>query len=104
MFKRTPVFIKSMRIAIYGYPVLKRYLHRKEYEIKPELFTNVYKKNELAMRNLSLAHHLKDCMSNICIITGSSGLIGSESVEFFSKKFDKIVGVDNNMSALFLRR
>ena len=40
-------------------------------------------------------------MSNICIITGSSGLIGSESVEFFSKKFDKIIGIDNNMRQYF---
>ena len=34
---------------------------------------------------------------NIAIITGSSGLIGSEAVEFLSPKFDLIVGIDNNM-------
>jgi len=38
---------------------------------------------------------------NICIITGSSGLIGSESVAFFSEKFDKIIGIDNNMRQVF---
>ena len=38
---------------------------------------------------------------NICIITGSSGLIGSESVAFFTDKFDKIIGVDNNMRQVF---
>jgi CDP-paratose 2-epimerase len=38
---------------------------------------------------------------NICIITGSSGLIGSESVTFFSSKFDKIIGIDNNMREEF---
>jgi CDP-paratose 2-epimerase len=38
---------------------------------------------------------------NICIVTGSAGLIGSESVEFFSKKFDLIIGVDNNMREEF---
>ncbi|WP_317897503.1 NAD-dependent epimerase/dehydratase family protein [Aurantibacillus circumpalustris] len=38
---------------------------------------------------------------NICIVTGSSGLIGSESVSFFSSKFDKIIGIDNNMRAVF---
>jgi CDP-paratose 2-epimerase len=38
---------------------------------------------------------------NICIITGSSGLIGSESVSFFASKFDKIIGIDNNMRAVF---
>lgn len=38
---------------------------------------------------------------NICIITGSSGLIGSESVNFFTDKFDKIIGIDNNMRQVF---
>ena len=37
----------------------------------------------------------------VAIITGSSGLIGSESVEFFCGKFDKIIGIDNNMRAYF---
>lgn len=40
-------------------------------------------------------------MNKVCIITGSSGLIGSESVEFFSKKFNKIIGIDNDMRAYF---
>lgn len=40
-------------------------------------------------------------MTNICIITGSSGLIGSESVAFFSKKFDTVIGIDNNMRQYF---
>jgi CDP-paratose 2-epimerase len=38
-------------------------------------------------------------MKNICIVTGSSGLIGSQSVEFLENKFDKIIGIDNNMRA-----
>jgi CDP-paratose 2-epimerase len=38
---------------------------------------------------------------NIAIITGSGGLIGSESVAFFSKKFDKIIGIDNDMRSYF---
>ncbi|MBF02744.1 MAG: NAD-dependent epimerase [Flavobacterium sp.] len=38
---------------------------------------------------------------NICIVTGSSGLIGSESVSFFAQKFDKVIGIDNNMRARF---
>jgi len=38
---------------------------------------------------------------NVAIITGSAGLIGSEAVEFFSSKFDIIVGIDNNMRAYF---
>jgi CDP-paratose 2-epimerase len=40
-------------------------------------------------------------MTKICIITGSSGLIGSESVSFFADKFDKVIGIDNNMRAYF---
>lgn len=38
---------------------------------------------------------------NIAFVTGSAGLIGSEAVEFFSKKFDLIVGIDNNMREEF---
>jgi CDP-paratose 2-epimerase len=37
----------------------------------------------------------------IAIITGSSGLIGSESVKFFKDKFDLIIGIDNNQRAYF---
>jgi CDP-paratose 2-epimerase len=38
---------------------------------------------------------------NIILITGSSGLIGSEAVRFFSEKFDKVIGIDNDMRAYF---
>lgn len=38
---------------------------------------------------------------NICIVTGSGGLIGGEAVEFLSKKFDVVVGIDNNMRKWF---
>jgi len=37
----------------------------------------------------------------IVIITGSSGLIGSEAVSFMSTKFDLVVGIDNNMREEF---
>ncbi len=37
----------------------------------------------------------------IAIVTGSAGLIGSESVDFLSSKFDKIIGIDNNLRAIF---
>ncbi len=40
-------------------------------------------------------------MSKICLITGSSGLIGSEAVEFLQFKFDMIIGIDNNMRQYF---
>ena len=33
---------------------------------------------------------------SIAIITGSGGLIGAESVKFFSKKLNRIVGIDND--------
>ena len=38
---------------------------------------------------------------SIAIITGSGGLIGAESVKFFSNKFDKIIGIDNNSRQYF---
>ena len=38
---------------------------------------------------------------SIAIITGSGGLIGAESVKFFSKKFDRIIGIDNNLRQYF---
>ena len=37
----------------------------------------------------------------IALVTGSAGLIGSEAVEFLSKKFDLIVGIDNNLREEF---
>jgi CDP-paratose 2-epimerase len=38
---------------------------------------------------------------NIAIITGSAGLIGSEAVNFFGKKMDLVVGIDNDQRAYF---
>ena len=37
----------------------------------------------------------------VAIITGAAGLIGSESVAFFSDKFDLIIGIDNNLRQYF---
>ena len=37
----------------------------------------------------------------VIIITGSCGLIGSESVKFFSKKKYLIIGIDNNLRKYF---
>ncbi|MBB2145895.1 NAD-dependent epimerase/dehydratase family protein [Pedobacter sp. LMG 31464] len=37
----------------------------------------------------------------IALITGSAGLIGSESVAFFADKFDLIIGIDNNLRQYF---
>ena len=37
----------------------------------------------------------------IALITGSCGLVGSESVIFFSKKGFKIIGIDNNARKFF---
>jgi CDP-paratose 2-epimerase len=37
----------------------------------------------------------------IVIITGSGGLIGSQSVKFFSRKFDLVVGIDNDQRSYF---
>lgn len=38
---------------------------------------------------------------SVAIVTGSAGLIGSESVSFLAEKFDTIVGIDNNLRQYF---
>lgn len=38
---------------------------------------------------------------DVIIVTGSAGLIGSESVKFFAQKGFKIIGIDNDMRASF---
>ncbi|MCX5696477.1 MAG: NAD-dependent epimerase/dehydratase family protein [Candidatus Omnitrophica bacterium] len=38
---------------------------------------------------------------SVVVVTGSCGLIGSESVEFFAKKGFDIAGIDNNMRKFF---
>lgn len=38
---------------------------------------------------------------SIAVVTGSCGLIGSESVSFFCKKGFDIIGIDNNMRSFF---
>jgi len=40
-------------------------------------------------------------MSKVALITGSAGLIGSESARFFAEKGYDIVGIDNDMRAYF---
>jgi CDP-paratose 2-epimerase len=37
----------------------------------------------------------------VAIVTGSAGLIGSESVSFLADKFDYVVGIDNNLRQYF---
>ncbi len=38
---------------------------------------------------------------SVAIVTGSGGLIGSEAVNFFTSKFDVVVGIDNNLREYF---
>ena len=38
---------------------------------------------------------------SVVLITGSSGLVGSESVDFFSKKGFDVIGIDNNLRKFF---
>ena len=40
----------------------------------------------------------------IALITGSCGLVGSESSIFFAKKGFKIIGIDNNARKFFLAK
>ena len=37
----------------------------------------------------------------ICIVTGSAGLIGADTVRFFSEQGFKVVGIDNDMRSYF---
>ena len=38
---------------------------------------------------------------SIAIITGSTGLVGSEAVNFFHDKGFDVIGIDNNLRKLF---
>ncbi|MCX5713409.1 MAG: NAD-dependent epimerase/dehydratase family protein [Candidatus Omnitrophica bacterium] len=38
---------------------------------------------------------------SVVVVTGSCGLVGSESVEFFAKKGFDVLGIDNNMRRFF---
>jgi CDP-paratose 2-epimerase len=38
---------------------------------------------------------------NICIVTGSAGLIGAEAVRFFAAKGYRVLGIDNDMRRAF---
>ena len=38
---------------------------------------------------------------SIVIVTGSNGLVGSESVNFFSDKGFDVIGIDNNLRKFF---
>jgi len=38
---------------------------------------------------------------SIAIITGSGGLVGSASVEHFAPRFERVIGIDNDMRAVF---
>ena len=40
-------------------------------------------------------------MDKYVLITGSLGLVGSESVNFFLKKNFKVLGIDNNRRRFF---
>ena len=41
---------------------------------------------------------------SIVLITGSSGLVGSESADFFCKKGFDVIGIDNNLRNFFFWR
>ena len=38
---------------------------------------------------------------NIAVVSGSNGLIGSESVSFLADKMDLVIGIDNDQRAYF---
>ena len=41
---------------------------------------------------------------SLVLITGSCGLVGAESVRFFSDKGFDVIGIDNNQRKFFLLR
>ena len=50
----------------------------------------------------SLTASLSHAKQKYALITGSAGLIGSESAKFFAERGYKIIGIDNNMREYFL--
>lgn len=38
---------------------------------------------------------------SIILVTGASGLVGSEAVSFFCKKKFRVIGIDNNFRKYF---
>ena len=38
---------------------------------------------------------------SVALITGATGLVGSEAVNFFHKKGFEVVGIDNNLRKFF---
>ena len=49
----------------------------------------------------SCERHDKESVLSLVIVTGSSGLIGSETVKFFHRQGFDVVGIDNNMREYF---
>jgi len=43
-------------------------------------------------------------MTKVAIVTGSAGLVGSQCVKSMHEKYDKIIGIDNNMREKFFGR
>ncbi|MEM7200885.1 MAG: NAD-dependent epimerase/dehydratase family protein [Planctomycetota bacterium] len=41
---------------------------------------------------------------SVVLVTGSAGLVGSESAQFFAERGDRVIGIDNDMRAYFFDR
>jgi CDP-paratose 2-epimerase len=59
------------------------------------------RRSKRAVNNLAAAKMGPSKMTKSLLVTGSSGLIGSEVVSFFSKMNWRVHGIDNNMRASF---
>ena len=61
----------------------------------------VREKQKFTPKNNDLNNENIKNMPNLLIVTGSSGLIGSETVRYFTEKGLDIVGIDNDMRKHF---
>ena len=53
------------------------------------------------VNKISERNHKTYLIMSVALITGSCGLVGSESVDFFTKKGFDVVGLDNNLRKVF---
>ena len=95
-------FKRKSKTSIYDIPyyITDNKKIKKTYKWTPkknmdEIVKDTY--NWLSKNKIQLSKFLM----SIVIITGSTGLVGSESVNFFCKKGFEVIGVDNNLRNSF---
>ncbi len=67
-----------------------------------ETFSSKLVKEKIQIiRGARQAQSLKKIKMSVLLVTGSGGLIGSQSVKYFINKFDLVVGIDNDYRSYF---